>query len=437
MDIGVVGTGHVGLVTCVSLAAAGHQVVGTDVDERKIALLKDGKSPFYEPGLGEMLAELLAAGSLRFSSSSEDAVAEADVVFICVGTPARATGEANLVAVEQSAIDIARKATRRTVVVEKSTVPAGTAQRLRRMLNQVRPSSLPELEIASNPEFLREGKAVEDSMRPERILVGAESEWAFAQMREVYARWIAEGCPFIETDIATAELAKHACNAFLSLKISFVNALARMCERAGADVVAVADIMGSDSRIGRAFLDAGLGYGGYCFPKDIQAFERLAGELGYDFSILREVARINEEALDAAVEKVADALWNLEDKRVALLGLAFKPETDDIRFAPALGLARRLLDRGADVVAYDPVVKEAATAEVPGLRLAPDLYAAAEGADCVVLCTEWQELRDVDLAKLKAVMARPILVDGRNVFDPATVAAAGFAYYPMGRRAIL
>lgn len=437
MRIGVIGTGHVGLVTCASLAKVGHEVVGADLDAGKIAMLEDGKSPFYEPGLEEMLGELLDKGSLRFSTKSEDAVAEADVAFICVGTPPRATGEANLVAVEQSAIDVARTSTKRTVVVEKSTVPAGTAQRLRRTLKQVRPPSLPELEIASNPEFLREGKAVEDSMHPERILVGADSEWAFEKMREVYAPWVEQGYRLVETNIATAELAKHACNAFLSLKISFANALARMCERAGADVVDVVDVMGSDSRIGRAFLNAGLGYGGYCFPKDIQAFERLANELGYDFTLLREVERINEEALDAAVDKVVDALWNLEDKRVTLLGLAFKPETDDIRFAPALGLARRLLDRGADVVAYDPVVREEAGAEVPGLRLAPDLYAAAEGSDCVVVCTEWQEFKDLDLGKLKAAMGRPIIVDGRNVFDPGTVAAAGFAYYPMGRRALL
>ncbi|MFN2589031.1 MAG: UDP-glucose/GDP-mannose dehydrogenase family protein [Actinomycetota bacterium] len=433
MRIGVIGTGHVGLVTCTSMAAVGHQVVGTDVDAAKVGMLKDGRSPFFEPGVDEILAELLGAGSLAFSARSEDAVAEADVVFISVGTPPRASGEANLVAVEQSAIDVARKATKRAVVVEKSTVPAGTAQRPRRTLKQVRPPSLPELEIASNPEFLREGKAVHDSMHPERILVGADSEWAFEKMREVYRPWTNQGVPLIETDIATAELAKHACNAFLSLKISFVNALARMCERAGADVVAVADVMGSDSRIGRPFLNAGLGYGGYCFPKDIQAFERLAHGLGYDFPILREVERINEEALDAAVDKVVEALWNLEDKRIALLGLSFKPETDDIRFAPALGLARRLLERGAEVVAYDPVVREEALAEVPLLELAPDPYAAAEGADCVVVCTEWREFRDLDLTKLKNALARPVLVDGRNVFDPDTAAETGFTYYPMGR----
>ena len=437
MRIGVIGTGHVGLVTCTSMAKVGHDVVGTDVDAEKIEMLKDGRSPFFEPGLEEMLGELLAGGSLSFSSRSEDAVAEADVVFISVGTPPRASGEANLVAVEQSAIDVARKATKRTVVVEKSTVPAGTAQRLRRTLKQVRPSSLPELEIASNPEFLREGKAVEDSMNPERILVGADSEWAFEKMREVYRPWTDEGVPLLETNIATAELAKHACNAFLSLKISFANALARMCERAGADVVAVADVMGSDARIGRAFLNAGLGYGGYCFPKDIQAFERLAHGLGYDFPMLREVERINEEALDSAVDKVVEALWNLEDKRVALLGLSFKPETDDIRFAPALGLARRLIARGAEVVAYDPVVRDEALSEVPELQLAPDAYAAAEGADCVVICTEWQEFKDLDLVKLKTALARPVLIDGRNIFDAETAADAGFTYFPMGRPPVL
>ena len=432
----MIGTGHVGLVTCTSMAKVGHEVVVTDADAGKIAMLKDGKSPFFEPGLEEMLGELLSEGALSFTARTAEAVADADVVFISVGTPPRATGEANLVAVEQSAIEVARHATKRTVVVEKSTVPAGTAERLRRTLKQVRSASLPDLELASNPEFLREGKAVEDSMHPERILVGANSDWAFEKMREVYRPWTDDGVPLIETDVATAELAKHACNAFLSLKISFANALARMCERAGADVVAVADVMGSDSRIGRSFLNAGLGYGGYCFPKDIQAFERLAHGLGYDFAILREVERINEEALDAAVDKVVEALWNLEDKRVALLGLSFKPETDDIRFAPALGLARRLLERGAEVVAYDPVVGEEAVAEVPQLQLAPDPYAAADGADCVVVCTEWQEFRDLDLGKLKTALARPVLVDGRNIFDPDTAADMGFTYYPMGRPAV-
>ncbi|MDQ3982703.1 MAG: UDP-glucose/GDP-mannose dehydrogenase family protein, partial [Actinomycetota bacterium] len=339
MHIGVIGTGHVGLVTCASLAKVGHQVVGSDVDAAKIETLRKGRTPFFEPGLDELVAQQIDEARLAFTQESEEAVAEAEVVFICVGTPPRDSGEANLVAVEQSVIDVARKAKRRAVVVEKSTVPAGTAQRLRRTLKQVRPSSLDALELASNPEFLREGRAIEDSLHPDRILIGAESERAFEVMREVYRPWIDQGHRLIETDLATAELAKHACNAFLALKISFANALARICERAGADVTDIADIMGSDARIGRAFLNAGLGYGGSCFPKDLLAFERLAHGLGYDFPILREVARINEEALDATVDKIVDALWNLEDKRIALLGLSFKPGTDDLRFAPALGLA--------------------------------------------------------------------------------------------------
>lgn len=433
MRIGVIGTGHVGLVTCASMAKVGHDVVGCDVDAAKIETLQKGETPFYEPGLDELLAEQIAGGRLSFTHRSEDAVAESDVVFICVGTPPRASGEANLVAVEQSVIDVAQKARRPAVVVEKSTVPAGTAQRLRRTLKQVRPASLDELELASNPEFLREGKAIEDSLEPERILVGAESERAFEVMREVYRPWIDQGCRFIETDIATAELAKHACNAFLALKISFANALARLCERAGADVADVADVMGSDARIGRAFLNAGLGYGGYCFPKDLLAFERLAHELGYDFPILREVARINEEALDAAVDKIVDALWNLEDKRIALLGLSFKPGTDDLRFAPALGLARRLLSRGASIVGYDPVSSEEARRELPELQIAADPYGAAEGAHCVVLCTEWDELAALDLDKLKGALARPIFVDGRNLFDPERMTEHGFVYYATGR----
>lgn len=433
MKIGVIGTGHVGLVTCASLSKVGHEVVGSDVDAAKIETLRQGRTPFFEPGLDELLVEQMGEGRLSFTATSEEAVADADVIFICVGTPPRASGEANLVAVEQSVIDVAQKARRGAVVVEKSTVPAGTARRLRHTLKQVRPSSLEELELASNPEFLREGKAIEDSLHPDRILVGAESERAFEVMREVYRSWIDQGYPFIETDLVTAELAKHACNAFLALKISFANALARLCERAGGDVTAIADIMGSDERIGRAFLNAGLGYGGSCFPKDLTAFEGLSRSLGYDFPILREVARINEEALDATVDKIVEALWNLEDKRVALLGLSFKPGTDDLRFAPALGLAQRLLERGASVVGYDPVASEQAQAELPGLAIAADPYAAADGAHCAVLCTEWDEFAALDLEKLKDALARPVFVDGRNMFDPGRMEQLGFVYYSTGR----
>jgi len=293
-----------------------------------------------------------------------------------------------------------------------------------------------QIEVVSNPEFLREGKAVEDSLRPERILVGAESEWAFEILRRVYQPLTDQGVPLIETDIQTAELAKHACNAFLALKISYANALAMMCEKAGADVVDVAEVMGLDSRIGRSFLDAGLGYGGYCFPKDLQAFERLANKLGYDFGLLKEVERINGQAVEVAVSKVIDALWNLEDKKVVLLGLAFKPETDDVRFAPALEVARRLLSEGAHVVGWDPEAGSAAKAEVPDLEIATDVFDALEGAHCAVVCTEWTTVRELDLDRVKETMAYPVIVDGRNVFEPTRMAELGFTYYPTGRPAV-
>jgi UDPglucose 6-dehydrogenase len=437
MRISVIGTGHVGLITCVSLAELGYDVVGMDSDEEKMDQLKRGVSPFFEPGVQEYLSKGLEAGNLRFSAQPEDAIPDADVVFICVGTPARATGEANLIAVEQAATVVAAHATGRTVVVEKSTVPAGTSARVKRTLQRECTDRAEELEVVSNPEFLREGMAVQDSLDPDRILIGAEAEWAFEVMRELYRPLTDKGCPLIETNIATAELAKHACNAFLALKISYANALARICERAGADVVSVADVMGSDPRIGRAFLNAGLGYGGYCFPKDLVAFERLAARSGYSFGLLHEVAAINLEAIEAAVDKVKDALWNLEDKKIALLGLSFKPGTDDVRFSPALALASRLIEEGARVVGYDPEASSGAKAEVPEIEIAPEVYEALSGAHCAVIATEWPHFSELDLARVKDEMAYPVVVDGRNVFDPEDMREAGFVYYPTGRQPVL
>jgi UDPglucose 6-dehydrogenase len=433
MKVGVIGTGHVGLVTCVTMAALGHKVVGCDSDPEKMEQLARGATPFFEPGLQELLEETTGEGSLQFTSEAAEAVADSQVVFICVGTPARASGEANLIAVEQAAQAVARHATGKTVVVEKSTVPAGTAQRVRRTLLRERPEAGADLEVVSNPEFLREGTAVYDSLNPDRILVGAESDWSFDAMRELYGPLTNKGALLIETNISTAELAKHACNAFLALKISYTNALARMCERAGADVVAVADVMGSDPRIGRDFLHAGLGYGGYCFPKDLVAFERLSEQLGYGFPLLREVARINEPAVTSAVTKIREALWNLEDKRIALLGLSFKPGTDDIRFSPSLALARQLISEGSYVVGFDPQAQANAKAEVPQIEIAPDAYEAANGAHCLVIGTEWDEFKELDLARLKAAMAYPIVIDGRNLFEPERMRDAGFTYYPTGR----
>ena len=435
MKVCVIGTGHVGLVTCASLASVGHDVVGIDTDQEKIASLERGISPFFEPGLQELLDKVLSEGHLRFATTVTDGVAGAEVIFICVGTPAKASGEANLFAVERAAQEAVREVQGRAVIVEKSTVPAGTARRIRHTVARERPDFTDEVEVVSNPEFLREGKAVEDSLAPDRILVGAESDWAFDVMRRLYAPFTDKGVTLIETNIDTAELSKHACNAFLALKISYINALARLCERANADVVAVAQVMGADARIGPSFLNAGLGWGGYCFPKDIQAFEHLANRLGYEFPLLGEVARINEEAVDAAIDKIRDVLWNLEEKRIALWGLAFKPGTDDVRFAPPLNLARKLLNEGASVVGYDPEAGHHAKNDVPDLEIASDAFEAVTGAHCLVLCTEWDEFSAVDMQKVKDLMAYPVVIDGRNLFDRTEMNELGFTYLPTGRPA--
>jgi UDPglucose 6-dehydrogenase len=434
LRIAVVGTGHVGLISCVTLAHIGHDVVGIDADGAKIESLRAGRSPFFEPGVQGLLDEGIAGGRLRFTTDYANGMPGADAAFICVGTPPRESGEASLLAVEKATRDIAAHVDGPIIIVEKSTVPAGTHDRVKRTIAHERPELADRIRVASNPEFLREGRAVVDTLEPERILVGADDDVAFEALRQIYHPLTAKGVRLIETDIATAEIAKHACNAFLSMKISFINAVARMCERAGADIASVAEVMGTDSRIGASFLNAGMGYGGFCFPKDVDAFERVAHSLGYGFPLLREIARINDEAVEAAFLKVRDALWNLDDKRVCLLGLAFKPETDDVRFAPSLTLAKRLIGEGAQVSAYDPAAIDEARQEDPEIEYAEDPYGAAAGADVVVLCTEWREFEDLDLDKLKSVMRYPIFVDGRNVFDPEDVKRRGFTYYSMGRR---
>lgn len=436
MRIGVIGTGHVGVVTCSTLARLGHEVVGTDRDASRIATLEEGSVPFFEPDLEELVREGLQAKRLRFTTSLPEAVAGAEVVFICVGTPPRLSGEANLVAVENAARQAGRAATGPLLIVEKSTVPFGTSQRVLRSLQMERSDLDGHLEVASNPEFLREGSAVEDSLHPERILVGADSDSAHEVMRRVYEPQIAEGIPFIATSVASAELAKHACNAFLALKISYANALARVCERAGADVRQVTAVMKSDPRIGGDFLDAGAGYGGSCFPKDLVAFDRLSSRLGYDFPLLREVARINDEAIAAVVDKTRDALWNLDGKRVALLGLSFKPGTDDVRFAPALSIAKAMILEGATVVGYDPEAGANAKAEIEELEIARDAYSALVGSHALIVCTEWKEFAQLDLARVKELLEYPIVVDGRNLFADRDLPGKGFLYYPMGASAV-
>lgn len=431
VKVGVVGVGHVGLPTAAVLAHIGHEVTAADSDAERIAMLQSGTMPFFEPGMEALVDAEVSEGRLSFVTDVADVARDAAVVFICVGTPPRASGEADLLAVEKAGETIVKHAQGDLVLVSKSTVPAGTAPRLAEALHRYRPDA--RVLIVSNPEFLREGSAIEDSLHPDRILVGSDSAEALAVMKDLYRPLIEDGAQWLEMDVATAELAKHACNAFLSLKISFANALARLCELSGADVVKVADAMGSDERIGRQFLNAGLGYGGYCFPKDLAAFERLATRLGYDFGLLREVARINDEAVEATFRKIEDALWNLEGKRVAVLGLSFKGGTDDTRFSPSLVLVRKLLEARADVIGFDPQANVNAKAELNELEVADDVYGALEGAHCGVIATDWAELADLDLAKAAGLMAFPILVDGRNLLDPVAAAAAGFTYIPTGR----
>lgn len=431
MRVGVVGVGHVGLPTAAVLAHIGHEVVAMDSDRAKLDQLNAGIMPFFEPGMEDLVRTEVAAGRLRFTADPAEVAEDAAVVFICVGTPPKATGEANLLAVERAGETVIKNATGDLVLVEKSTVPAGTAQRLTKALSRYKKHH--RFWVVSNPEFLQEGKAIEDSLRPHRILVGSDSDEALALMEDLYRPIIDAGAEWIATDVATAELAKHACNAFLSMKISFANAMARLCEAAGADVVKVADAMGSDPRIGRPFLNAGLGYGGYCFPKDLAAFEKLSQRLGYDFALLREVAKINDQAVEAVFAKIEEAMWNLEEKRIAVLGLAFKGGTDDTRLSPALRLTEMLLEHGANVVGFDPAANETAKQDVPALETASDIYGALQGAHCAVIATEWPEFSDLDLAKAHDLMEFPVIVDARNMLDPHVVSAAGFTYIPTGR----
>lgn len=424
--------GHVGLVTAASLARLGHDVVGLDSDSARIEGLRRGELPFYEPGLQELVDQTMASGHLRFTNDAGGALRGVGCVFVCVGTPARADGEANLLAVESAATTVAEHIDGDVVLVQKSTVPVHTAGRLERLFHRRCRYSVT---LVSNPEFLREGAAVTDSLEPERILVGADDPGAHEVMKQLYAPLLEAGCRYFATDVATAELAKHACNAFLAVKISFINAVARICEASGADVVSIADIMGSDARIGRDFLNAGIGFGGYCLPKDLLAFKTATTQIGYDFGLLDEILKINRESLHATFAKVQDAVWNLESKRILVLGLAFKAGTDDVRESPALHLVRLLREAGAEVVAHDPQAGRTARAELPDLDVAEDVYEAARGAHCIVIATDWPEYRELDWARLKQVVTSPVIVDGRNLLDPDRMAGSGFAYIPTGRPA--
>ena len=451
INVSVLGTGYVGLVTGACLAEIGHQVVCMDDDAAKVATLQRGALPIYEPHLEDLVHRNVAAGRLAFTADSAAALREAAIAFICVNTPPLPDGTADLSYVELAVRRIAEQATRDTLLVEKSTVPVQTGARIQQTLAVYGKGKGVRFDVASNPEFTREGMAVEDFLHPDRLVMGVAAPRAAEVLRALYAP-IVEGrfrCPIhpdcrqdravpvLVTDIASAELIKHASNSFLALKITFANALADICERAGGDILEVVKGVGLDKRIGRAFLNAGLGFGGSCFPKDVKAFVKIAEQAGYSFTLLQEVDRLNGARQAQVVEKLRGALWILRGKRIGLLGLAFKPHTDDVREAPALGLARRLLAEGAMVQGYDPQAAAKAAQALPALTLCPDPYAVAAGAEALILCTEWPEFAALDWGRLKAAMVRPLLLDGRNALDPATLTAAGFEYLGIGRHAAL
>jgi UDPglucose 6-dehydrogenase len=437
MNIAIVGAGHVGLVTAAVFAELGHQVVALDDDQAKLETLRAGKVWFHEPDLPELLTKVTENRSLTFSDDLEAAVAQSEIVFVCVGTPPLPGGGPDLRFVERVGADVARYATKETVLVEKSTVPANTGRRLSEVIAReqaVRGGESPMVHIASNPEFLREGVAVKDTREPDRIVYGTSSDLARERLREVYAPMVAAvGCPVVETDVATAELIKHASNAFLATRLSFINAVANICDLVGADVELVAEGMGHDARIGPRFLSAGIGYGGSCFPKDVDAFLHLARSVGYDFGLLEEVSRINAGQRQVVLDKLTQELWHLTDKTITLLGATFKPGTDDLREAPALYIARALLDAGVHVRIYDPVALEGVAELLPDVELFDDPLEACRGAHAAVIATEWPEIAGIDPAALRDALDYPIVIDGRNALDARAALAAGLRYHGIGR----
>jgi UDPglucose 6-dehydrogenase len=429
MNISIIGTGHVGLVTGACLAERGHKVLCVDSDERKIKLLKSRKMPIYEPGLEPLVLRNVKAGRLRFGGTNADAVAHGKVVFICVPTPPTPAGGADLSYIEAVSRDIARRLDDYRLVVEKSTVPVRTGEHVRSVISKYAKKGA-DFDVASNPEFLREGSAIRDTLEPDRIVFGVATRRAEMILRDVYKPFKA---PVVCTDIKSAELIKHASNSFLALKISFANALAAVCEKAGANVAEVVRGMGLDARIGANFLNAGIGYGGSCFPKDVAAFEAISRDLGVDFALLREVMRVNVEARERFLKKIQEELWIVKGKTIAAWGLSFKPDTDDLRESVALAVVKRLVEQGARVRAYDPQAMEKAKPLLEGVEFCKGPVEAAEGADCALLLTEWAEFRDLDLRKVLKVMAHPTLLDGRNLYDPAKVRELGFTYRSVGR----
>jgi len=449
LRLSVIGCGYVGLVTGACLAEAGHEVVCTDIDRERIAKLNAGGVPIYEHHLEQILASARKAGKISYTADAGEAIRAGDTIFICVGTPPKDSGEADLSAIDHVARQIAAEAKSPKLIVEKSTVPARTGLELSRALSAYSKNSNVKFRVASNPEFLREGTAVADFFHPDRIVVGVEDPSSAAELREIYRPILERSfrcpvhngtCPpgriaeFLVTTINSAELIKHASNSFLALKISYANVIADLCEKIGANVQEVTHAMGLDPRIGGQFLKAGLGYGGFCLPKDVQAFIHLSASVGVDFDILKATESVNKQRIDRYFEKIRQALWVVKGKRVAVLGLAFKANTDDIRFAPALEVLRRLLEEGAVVHATDPEGMPRTKALFPQVHYHEDAYQALQGADAALVCTEWDSFRKLDWDRAGKVMARKLVIDGRNLYTPQGMREKGFEYYSFGRQ---
>src|ERR1700730_14839741 len=431
MKIAIIGSGYVGLVTGACFAEVGHEVICVDNDERKVKALRNGKIPIYEPGLEQLVQRNVSDHRLQFTGSIEQGVDNSQVVFIAVPTPPQIDGSVDLTYIERVAREIASVLKEYRVIVDKSTVPVKTGEKVADTIRRYSKVNV-EFDVVSNPEFLREGCAVADLLEPDRIVIGSNSERALAIMKRVYEPFMA---PIMVTDINSAELIKHAANSFLALKISYINALSAICEASGADIEKVADGIGADKRIGRSFLNAGLGYGGSCFPKDIAAFIAISEQIGEPFQLLREVQRINQYQRERFVKRLRDTLWVLKEKRIAVWGLTFKPDTDDVRSSVAIEVANDLLREGAIVQAYDPKgmdrVEELKLC--PGIAMKSSALEAASDAEALILATEWSEFNNIGLDQVKKQMHTPIVFDGRNLFDPGTMSELGFRYYGIGR----
>ena len=433
MKISVIGAGYVGLSTAAVLAELGNEVMAADVDREKINNLSKGIMPIYEPGLKELVERNIREKRLKFTHDNKEAIGHGDVIFICVGTPPKDNWETELKHVENVAKDIAKNMKSYKVIVHKSTVPVETGDKVKKIIKNNIKEDI-GFDVVSNPEFLREGTAIEDTLHPDRIVIGADSGKAIAIMKKIYGPI---KTPILITDIKSAELIKHASNAFLATKISFINSVARICELSGADVEKVAEGMGYDKRISKHFLNAGIGYGGFCFPKDSQAFIKIAENYGYDYKLLKATNEINEEQKKIFVEKVKKALNGVDGKNIGVLGLSFKPDTDDMRFAPSVYVIGKLQEKGAKIKAYDPAAMDKAKNILSNVSFCKDPYEASKGADALLILTEWNEFKEMDLKKIKSLLKNPLIIDGRNIYDLSIMEKEGFRYISIGRKEVL